>query len=405
MTALLDIVKKGSTDRSVTIRIVDSSDGTPETGVVYNTSGIDLWYRREGETKTSITEADLSTPALDDAHADGGFLHISDGEYRLDLPDAAFATGANYVDVGGTVTGMVVIGGRVRLIDVDLETALSGQSVASVAGAVASVTGNVGGNVGGNVVGTVAGVTPAAAGAQMDLVNAPNATAIAAIQNGLATMAKMLAYFQLAIRKDSAIASDNSTELSELNNDEGSGAGAFDNTTDSIEALRDWIGDGTNLTEAGGTGDHLSAIPWNSAWDAEVQSEAADALVAMFTDAATLIAGIRTDLDANSDFASDAADTLTAVNALNDLSSTEVNDEVVDALTVDTYAEIGQGNPPATTSLANMWRYMYKGWRNKTTQTATELKLYADDGTTVDQKATVSDDGTTVTRGEMGTGA
>lgn len=37
---------------------------------------------------------------------------------------------------------------------------------------------------------------------------------------------------------------------------------------------------GAGLTEAGGTGDHLTAVPWNAAWDAEVQSEAADALAA-----------------------------------------------------------------------------------------------------------------------------
>lgn len=42
--------------------------------------------------------------------------------------------------------------------------------------------------------------------------------------------------------------------------------------------------DGSGLTEAGGTGDHLSAIPWNSAWDAEVQSECNDALVALGLD-------------------------------------------------------------------------------------------------------------------------
>lgn len=117
--ALLDVVKKGSVDRSVTLRIVDSTDGTPETGVVFNTSGIDLWYRREGAAKTSITEATLS--ALTDAHSDGGFLHVGDGVYRLDLPDAAFATGANYVDIGGTVTGMVVVGGRVKLVNYDPE--------------------------------------------------------------------------------------------------------------------------------------------------------------------------------------------------------------------------------------------------------------------------------------------
>lgn len=110
-------VLKGSTDQSVVIRIVDSGDGTPETGVVYNTSGIDLWYRREGATKASITEASLS--ALDDAHSDGGILHIGDGYYRLDLPDAAVASGANGVAVGGTVTGMVVIGCYVPLVNVN----------------------------------------------------------------------------------------------------------------------------------------------------------------------------------------------------------------------------------------------------------------------------------------------
>ena len=111
---LHDIVKKGSTDRSVTLRIIDDTDGTPETGVVFNTAGIDLWYRREGAAVSSVTEATLA--ALTTAHSDGGFLHISDGEYRFDLPDAAFATGAEYVDFGGTVTGMIVLGGRVRLL-------------------------------------------------------------------------------------------------------------------------------------------------------------------------------------------------------------------------------------------------------------------------------------------------
>lgn len=119
---LLDILKKGVTGRSVTIRIIDSTDGTPETGVVYNTAGIDLWYRRQGAAKVSITEATLAS--LTAAHADGGVLHIGDGYYRLDLPDAAFASGAQHVDVGGTVTGMIVIGGRVRLTDFDLEDAV-----------------------------------------------------------------------------------------------------------------------------------------------------------------------------------------------------------------------------------------------------------------------------------------
>lgn len=82
----------------------------------------------------------------------------------------------------------------------------------------------------------------------------------------------------------------------------------------------------------------------------------------------------------------------------------EINAEVVDALNVDTYAEPGQGAPAATASLAAKINYLYKAWRNKKTQTATAFSLFADDALTVDQKATVSDDATTATIGEMTTG-
>lgn len=109
--------KAGTTDVSVVIRIVDSADGTPETAVDYNTSGIDLWYRREGAAVTSITEAALA--ALTTAHTDGGIEHIGNGYYRLDLPDAACASGAAGVMVGGTVTGMIVIGCYVQLVAYD----------------------------------------------------------------------------------------------------------------------------------------------------------------------------------------------------------------------------------------------------------------------------------------------
>jgi len=87
-----------------------------------------------------------------------------------------------------------------------------------------------------------------------------------------------------------------------------------------------------------------------------------------------------------------------------ELGPAEVNAEVVDALNVDTYAEPGQGAPAATTSLVAKINYLYKAWRNKTEQTATTTSLYDDAGTTVDQKAMVSDDGTTFIKGEQGTG-
>lgn len=76
-----------------------------------------------------------------------------------------------------------------------------------------------------------------------------------------AFLLKVRKYLMLALRKDAAIATDASTELGELNADLASGAGAFSNTTDSLEANRDNIGTaGAGLTEAGGDGDQLTAI-------------------------------------------------------------------------------------------------------------------------------------------------
>lgn len=119
--SMVRTILAGTVDVSVVIRIVDSTDGTPETGVVFNTAGIDLEYRRELAASTDITEATLA--ALTTAHADGGFLHIGNGYYRLDLPDAACATGATGVMVHGTVTGMVVIGCYIELVAYDPYTA------------------------------------------------------------------------------------------------------------------------------------------------------------------------------------------------------------------------------------------------------------------------------------------
>lgn len=113
--AIIKRITKGATDQSVTIQIIDSATGLPETSVAHDTSGIDLWYRRDGAAVVSITEAALT--ALTDAHSDGGIEPIGNGAYRLDIPDAAFASGVNAVEIGGTITDMLVIGGTVELVD------------------------------------------------------------------------------------------------------------------------------------------------------------------------------------------------------------------------------------------------------------------------------------------------
>jgi len=153
------------------------------------------------------------------------------------------------------------------------------------------------------------------------------------------------------------------------------GTAVYDRATDSLQALRD------NLATAAA----LDVV------DNFLDTEVAAILAAVDTEVGDILTDTGTTIPAQ-------------ISALNNLSAAQVNAEVVDALNVDTYAEPGQGAPAVTASLAAKIGYMYKAWRNKKTQTATERKLYADDGTTVDQKATDSDDTTTFTKGELGTG-
>lgn len=114
------VITKGATDQSVTLYIVDNTTGLPVTSLAYNSSGIDLWYRREGAAVTSITEA---TQTASGAHSDGGFVHLANGVYRLDLPDAAVASGVDSVTVGGTLTGYTVYPVTIQLVAVNPQSA------------------------------------------------------------------------------------------------------------------------------------------------------------------------------------------------------------------------------------------------------------------------------------------
>ena len=94
--------------------------------------------------------------------------------------------------------------------------------------------------------------------------------------------------------------------------------------------------------------------------------------------------------------------TQASVNTIDDFLDTEV--AAILALLDDARGEPGQGTPPVNPDLATKIDYLYKAWRNRTTQTATQYSLYGDDATTVHHKATLSDDATTLDRGEVATG-
>lgn len=100
------IRQAGATDQTVYVEFIDSTTGVPNSGLAYNTSGIDIEYVRAGAAAVDITEA---TQTAAGAHSDGGFVSVGHGRYRLDLPDAAVAAGVPEVVIQGVITGYIML--------------------------------------------------------------------------------------------------------------------------------------------------------------------------------------------------------------------------------------------------------------------------------------------------------
>lgn len=94
-----------------------------------------------------------------------------------------------------------------------------------------------------------------------------------------------------------------------------------------------------------------------------------------------------------------------SVGSLATQAKADVNAEVLDVMATDTRAEPGQGTPPATLSAFSRLDYLYKFLRNKIESTSSQISIYNDAGTVIDQKASQSDDNTTYQRGKFTTGA
>jgi len=299
------IITKGATDQSVSLYIVDNTTGLPVTSLAYNSSGVDLWYRREGAAVTSITEA---TQTASGAHSDGGFVHLANGVYRLDLPDAAVASGVDSVTVGGTFTGYNVYPVTIQLVAVNPQSATA----------------------------FITGVNSLAPPTNWNLASIDS--------NGRVDVIKIAGTTQTARDIGTSVLLSSGTGTGQISLSSGLVTLAGVTHTGAVIPTVTTTTTATNLTNAPTSGDLT----------------------------ATMKASVKT--------------------------------QVVDALNTDTYAQPGQESPPATTTLGYMIRYIYKAWRNKKDQSATLYQLYADDATTVDQKATVGESGGTTTVGEIATG-
>ena len=269
-------IASGVTDQVIYFVAVDSTDFTTrETGL----SSFTVYRDRNGGGATAMT-----TPTVTEVDATN-----MPGVYKLLLDeDMTIGSGNDTEEMVFhiTATGMAPV---TRTIELFRRTVTSGETLTSSSGAATVGTNNdkTGYSISGTIttldglndldaggVRTAVGLASANLDTQLAALptavenrqemdsNSTQLAAIVADTNELqmddypasftTLQAKLLAYAQLLARKDAAIASDLSTELGEINNDEGSGAGAYDNTSDALEALRD-RGDSAWTTGAGGT--------------------------------------------------------------------------------------------------------------------------------------------------------
>jgi len=154
-------------------------------------------------------------------------------------------------------------------------------------------------------------------------------------------------------------------------------ASYFDPTTDAVATVTTVTGGATSAAQTTAQND-LDIITGATGVNLLTATQAS--IDAIETDTATTIPG--------------------QITALNDVSAAQVNAEVLDVLTVDTFVE-PTGIPAATSSIKDKLAWLFTVSRNKVTQTSTTQTVRNDaDGADIATSA-VSDDTTTFTRGKF----
>lgn len=269
---------KGATDQSRQFELVDSTTGLPKTGIVY--TDVTGSYSRTRSARVAITMATLASASA--AHADGGFILIDDtnqpGIYRFDIPDAAFATGAEEVVITVKATGCRTVSRQFNLVNINNQVAYVPNAAADAAGGLP--ISDAGGLDLDSKLANTNEVTAARMGALTDWINggrldlildiiaADTTTDIPTLIAALNDISTVEVNGVLEAYRTNGVASDNDAQSILAGNVQINGV------VDSI--YLDTVNIGTN-------GAGLNSIPWNAAWDSQVESECTDALTAFLT--------------------------------------------------------------------------------------------------------------------------
>lgn len=111
------------TDMSIPVVLRSTEDNTAKTGIAHG--DITVRYLRQGATVQTVTPTSLSS--INDVHSDGGWKEADatnmPGLYRLDLPDAAFTAGADWLIVTVTASDVFAFHERFDLTSHSLASA------------------------------------------------------------------------------------------------------------------------------------------------------------------------------------------------------------------------------------------------------------------------------------------
>jgi hypothetical protein len=133
------IIKPGATNVTVNVYFADiptigwgaTGNSAPKTGLLFSNieTGGSASYQRQGGARVDFT---LVTQTAAGAHTDGGFVLIDDtnmpGLYRLDVPDAAFASGVDFATihlVAASANNAIMRPVEVSIVDYGTATAVT----------------------------------------------------------------------------------------------------------------------------------------------------------------------------------------------------------------------------------------------------------------------------------------
>ncbi len=337
-------VQNGATSVITYFVLRDQTAGTVDTGVTL--ANIDMYYVEEQAAISGKIDA-AAHGAATDAWTSGEVFHCGFGVYRIDWPDAAFDSGI------GKKVQLIVIDGDGGAFTEILEVELSPPTnVITIEGTDA----------------TDALDSAAETGADASLVTV-NLDHLLKTTTGVAAGGDLTNHVA------------DQTILSHiLSNANTSDYGSDDDSLVVLSDNLDAVLVDTAAMDTAGEWDTLNATVVTAVGNIETDTAAMDTAGEWDTLNATVVTAVG--------------------NIETDTAAMDTNSEMKSLVWSSAMVDMTAGEPAYDANALHALNWIYQAWRNKTVTTATEVKLYKDNASTIATETTISDSGTAFTKGE-----